>query len=666
AVFFPIVFVEGVAGQLFRDQALTVVFALLMSLLVALFVIPMLAARGDETRSPPTLRTLLRRYGVGLIALLVMPGLGFVAARSQGTMRTAIASAVPLLAVVLPLLLGPRPDPALSGFGRFSQRVLGFWLGTVLLLGALLLGAASLLLWPLTKLFDISYRALEALYPRILTRALRLRAPILLGALLLLVTAAWRTGRLGNELLPAVHQGEFYLDAFLPRDATVERTDEVLQKIEGAIHALADVERTFLASGVDKKELNDSDQGEHSARILVTLRQVRDRATQEERVREQIRGIVRLHPDVRSFRFANPSVLAFNAPVVVEVFGRDILQLRRVCDRVQEVMARVPGLRDVRSTLQRGNSEVSIKLDRDKLAALKLEARMVTGLVQNKVQGAIPTLFAERERKIDMLVRVDRAGLHTLPQLLELNVNPNGNPPIPLASVAELHRREGPSEIRRIGNLRGAEVQATLSGFDLGHTHEALEVELSGLDLPRGVTLRVGGQKEEKERSLHSLTMALLLAVFLVYIVMASQFESLVQPFVILLTLPLAFVGVIFTLETLAMPLSVIVFLGAIVLAGIVVNNAIILIDQINQLRAAGQDKLRAIVDGSTRRLRPVLMTTMTTVLGLLPLTGWMGSGEGVELRAPMAVVVVTGLSVATLLTLVVIPVVYSLTDRKA
>ena len=482
---------------------------------------------------------------------------------------------------------------------------------------------------------------------------------------MLLGLASWRATHLGNELLPEVRQGEFFLDSFLPRDATVERTDQVMREIEASVGQLAEVDKTFLASGVDKQELNDSDQGEHSSRILITLRPTGDRVAQEQRVRDAIREVLRQQPDVQSFRFARPSVLAFNAPVVIEIFGRDVLQLRKVSERIKELMETVPGLRDVRSTLQRGNTEIAIRFDRDKLAALGLETRAVTAMIQNKVQGDIPTLFAERERKIDMMVRLDRGELHTITQLLAVNVNPKGNPPMPLGSIASLHRKEGPSEIRRIGNLRGAEVHATLSGFDLGSSQERLELALADFDLPKGVSARLGGQKEEKDESLHSLTMALLLAIFLVYVVMASQFENMVQPFIILLTLPLALVGVVFTLELLGIPLSVVVFLGGIVLAGIVVNNAIILIDQINHLRSAGKAKLAAIIEGAQIRLRPVLMTTATTVLGLLPLTGWIGGGEGLELRAPMAIVVISGLTVSTLLTLLIIPVVYSIVDRK-
>ncbi|MHC4515203.1 MAG: efflux RND transporter permease subunit [Planctomycetota bacterium] len=607
AVFFPIVFVEGVAGQLFHDQALTVVYALLMSLVVALFVIPMLATR-----------------------------------RVPGEFE--------------------RPG---SKAGNALQAVTSRGMALVVRLVGLLGKLLWLVLLPFAVCFDFCYRNVTGVYPGLLRTALRHRLAVVVIALALLALAISRIQKLGNELLPQVNQGELFVDTFLSRDATVERTDSVMSQMEREIHGLSDVRSTFLACGVDKEELNDSDQGEHSARTLVRLVDTRNRARQEENVRRSIREIVRRYPEVVSFRFARPSVLSFSAPIVVEVFGEDLFDLRRACQEVEEAVRKVPGLRDVRSTLQRGNTELSIRLDRDKLAALGLDSGQVARILQNKIQGDVPTLFQERERKIDMRVRLARSAVTNMSRLLAINVNPKGQPPIPLSSVASVQRREGPSEIRQISQRRGAEVQATLTGFDLGSAQDRVAGALVGLRLPRGIKATIGGQKAEMERGLGDLLMALLLAVFLVYIVMASQFESLVQPLVILVTLPLALVGVIFTLEWLDTPLSVVVFLGAIVLAGIVVNNAIILIDQINRLRAEGTDKLTAIVEGARIRLRPVLMTTVTTVLGLLPLTGWLFAGEGLELRAPMAITVVCGLTVSTILTLVVVPVVYSLSDRR-
>ena len=640
AVFFPIVFIEGVAGQLFRDQALTVVYALLMSLLIALFVIPMLATRGKGSGATAEKLQIeaCPRAAAGLGGTLAWPLL-FLGWLLKFLCTTAV---VWTLRAIL-----------FSGGGSG-------WL-------------LRLCLRPVLFVFEICYRAAATIYPGTLAAALHRRTLVVLIASGLLALSLWRLPELGNEMLPEVHQGEIYLDAFLPRDATVERTDQSLRAIEKKIATLADVDSTFLASGVDKEELNDSDRGEHSARILIRMKPSDAKVAQERRVRTDVREIVRAHPEIKTHRFARPSILSFTAPLIVEVYGRDLFALRKVCAQIEESLLGVPGLRDVRSTLQRGNPEISIKLDRDKVAALDLETRSITDILRTKVQGDVPTRLTERERKIDIRVRSDRRELGTIGALEQVNINPRGLPAIPLASVATIRKLEGPSEIRRLGNLRGAEIQAAYSGFDLGTIQDRVGAKLNELRLPRGITARIGGQKEDMEQSLRSLTMALLLAVFLVYIVMASQFESLVQPLVILVSLPLAMVGAILTLDLLGIPLSVIVFLGAIVLAGIVVNNAIILIDQINRLRAQGAAKHDAILRGAQIRLRPVLMTTLTTVLGLLPLTGWLGSlpllggtGEGLELRAPMAITVIAGLITSTMLTLVVVPVVYSLSDRKS
>jgi HAE1 family hydrophobic/amphiphilic exporter-1 len=306
------------------------------------------------------------------------------------------------------------------------------------------------------------------------------------------------------------------------------------------------------------------------------------------------------------------------------------------------------------------------------MSALGIDSGVVARILSTKVLGDVPTRFAERDRKIDMRVALARAELDRVQRLLDVNVNPRGNPAIPLQSVAEARILEGPSEIRRLGNTRGAEIQAAVQGFDFGSVQAAVEELIATVPTPPGLEVRIGGQKDEMAASMRSVYLALALAIFLVYVVMASQFESLVQPFVILCSLPLAFVGVIFALRALEVPVSVIALLGGIVLAGIVVNNAIILVDQINKLRAEGLPKLDAIVEGGRTRLRPVLMTTLTTVLGLLPLTGWLqglpllGGAEGIELRAPLAITVVAGLVSSTLLTLLVIPCVYSLSDRRA
>lgn len=242
-------------------------------------------------------------------------------------------------------------------------------------------------------------------------------------------------------------------------------------------------------------------------------------------------------------------------------------------------------------------------------------------------------------------------------------INPDGEIPIPLEAVATLKVKEGPSEIRRVDQQRTAVITANIGGRDLRSVSEDIFQLLRDTEMPDDFTFNLAGQNKEMETSLDSLKLALALAIFLVYIVMASQFESLIHPFVIIFTIPLALIGVFLFLYLIGVSLSIVVFLGMIMLAGIVVNNAIVLVDYINQLRARGLEKFEAIIEGGKIRLRPILMTTSTTVLGLLPMA--LGMGDGAEIRTPMAITVIVGLITSTILTLIVIPTVYSIVDRK-
>ncbi|MCB9890558.1 MAG: efflux RND transporter permease subunit [Planctomycetes bacterium] len=616
AVFLPIVFVEGIAGQLFRDQALAVVFSLLVSLLVALFLLPMLASRGDTS--------------LGTVAV----------------------------------------SPPRSRLARSSAAVLGLGRSAV---HSVALGLGWLFRLPVT-LFHAVYAPIERLYPPILNGALRARWAVVLLAFASFGVAILRLPSLGSEVLPEVHQGEFQVLAFLARDVDVERTDDVITPIEQAIRKIDGVERTFLTVGVDPEELRSSEEGKHSARIHVVLTKTTgDMEALEERVRGDIRELIAREPAILNSRFQAPTLFTISTPVSVEIYGHDLTQLRVATERVTVLLDSLPEIRDVRATLARGNTEVVVRFDRDKLSRLGLEIGEASRRLATMVRGEVPTQYPEREKKIDIRVRLDPAELEGVQKLELLDLATNGAAPIPLGSIASLQLKEGPSEIRRLGGRRAAEVQGAVAGLDVGKVQDRVAMLLHDLELPSGVETAIGGQREEMEKSRDSMIQALLLAVFLVYVVMAAQFESLMQPLIILFSVPLALTGVVFALDALGIPVSVVVFLGVIMLAGIVVNNAIVLLDRINQERVAGKPVLTAIRDGATVRLRPVLMTTLTTVLGLLPLTGWIsfrlfgGAGEGVELRAPMAITVIAGLVFSTILTLVVIPCVYAIVirDRK-
>ena len=641
AVFAPIVFVHGIAGQIFGDQAVTVVWSLLVSLLVAITFIPMLASRGwlageasgASQVSPPPIRADLS-WSWGRLA----PNLLLVTGRS------------------LLWLLG-----LLTFLGGAVFKGLGI--------------LCSLLLKPVHGLFDFLWGAVERSYPAVIRGALRMPVLVVLTAVALSAVAAWRVPGLGLELLPEIRQGEFTLYTTLGVGTPLESTEQVMSRLEQRVRALPGVQATALTVGVEKDTLTRDIEGKHTARLTVRVAPLAVADGREEALLSEVRALVASEPAVRSIDVRRPTPFALDAPITVEILGHDLEKLEDVAAEVFRRISSIPGIEDVRSTVRPGHPEARISFDREKTLQYGLDLDQVSRLVRDQVLGNVSTRFDEGDEKIDVRVQGDEVLLASLDQVLDLVVNPGAATPVELRSVASIERVQGPAEIRRMGNTRAVLVTASGGGLDLGGLNRQIESQLASMTPPEDVTVQLGGQKRELDEAQSSLRFALFLAVFLVYVVMACQFESLVQPLIVLVTVPLALVGVVFTLDLLQVPISVTVFLGVILLAGIVVNNAIVLIDRVNQQRAAGRGVTEALADAGATRLRPILMTTATTVLGLLPLTGWfenvpglslLSSGEGAEIRAPMAITVIAGLTVSTLLTLVVIPAVYALVYRRA
>ncbi len=662
AVFFPIVFVEGVAGQLFQDMSLTIVFSLVVSLLVALFVIPMLATRalsqpareaGANLRERfPFLRfTVLERFRRLHQRIGRVERQGFGAWCRRWLLRLLfIWLPLPALAhllawLLLMLLIG------LLQAGTYLVR----WLGLVV---GLILRLLRPLLSPLRRALDW----LIGVYPGWLRRVLRHRTLTVAIALGLLGLTLLIMPRLGRELIPELHQGEFYVDCVLPLGTALEKTAAVVTPIAGQLQELPQVEQVSAMVGSETTTANNPEAGEHYARLTVRLREGQDFVTAQEPVIAAIRAQVRDIPDLQ-LRLRYPTLFSFAAPIQVVVQGYTLDTLRTLAGRIEAELDGIEGLTDINNTLQSGHPEVQVVYDRNRLAYHNLNLYDVAALVRDKVLGKVSTRFRDREERIDIRVMVEEEDRGNVSQLAELVVNPGRGDPISLSSVAAIDIVEGPSEIRRLDRQRSAVITANLAGLSLSEAGAAITQRLQQLDLPFGFRASLRGQSEEMQHSLNSLLFALLLAVFLVYLVMASQFESLLHPFIIIFAVPLAFVGVALLLLVLQIPVSVVVFLGAIMLVGIVVNNAIVLVDYINLLRERGLERLEAIVQAAQVRIRPILMTTLTTVLGLLPLAiGW---GEGAEIRAPMALTVIGGLLSSTLLTLVVVPVLYSIFDIR-
>jgi HAE1 family hydrophobic/amphiphilic exporter-1 len=363
------------------------------------------------------------------------------------------------------------------------------------------------------------------------------------------------------------------------------------------------------------------------------------------------------------YEFSRPALLSFASPLQIEISGFDLDSLERVSRAVIAEMSASDRFADIKTTVERGNPEIQIIFDQERAAKLGLAVRDIANRVVANVRGELATRYTWRDKKIDVLVRSVDTRHSSIEEIRRLIVNPTSDRPVTLDAVAEVKIAQGPSEIRRVAQERVAIITANFAYGDLGAAAAEAGAIVNRVPMPEGVSALVSGQSEEMDESFKSMQFALILAIFLVYLVMASQFESLIHPFVILFTIPLALVGAVLALYITGTTINIVALIGVIMLAGIVVNNAIVLVDLINQLRAQGVERIEAIMEAGSARLRPILMTSLTTALGLLPMA--MGFGQGSEVRTPMAITVIGGLVVSTMLTLVVIPVVYSLMDRK-
>ncbi|MCZ6779027.1 MAG: efflux RND transporter permease subunit [Acidobacteria bacterium] len=607
AVFLPVVFVEGIAAQIFRDLALTVSFSLIASLAVALTLIPVLSAVGSGKRPTPVGGVSGDRLGASV---------RFGAAGVRG-IRMGLA-----------------------------------WIGDSLATAAR----------PATATFDRALGLVSRAYPVVLRSALRSRGLIVVSALFLLLATFGMARGLGLDLIPPLSQGEFSFQVVLPEGTPLNATDRFMQKMERSLESDPRVaSRSTVIGGAGMSLTRTGLEGENVARLLVRMQPDASRSD-EQQVAEALRRHLETSRAVR-VKLERPTVFTIRTPIEVEVYSDDLDELRAASGVLKQGLEAVEGLVDVKSTSDGGSPELQVRFDREQLALLGLDLFEVAGTLRQKVQGEVATRLTEGDREIGIRVRSLAVGEASVEDVGNLIIGDRNGIPIRLKTVAEIELREGPAEIRRIGQKRASVLTASLLGRDMGSAAAEVRQRIRDTPLPPGVVAGLSGQEEERQRSLQSLLLALGLALFLVYLVMASQFESLLHPFVVMFTVPLGGVGAVAALALTGTSLSVVTLIGAVMLAGIVVNNAILLIDTVNQRRRAGAGREDALVQAGLSRLRPILMTSSTTILGLLPMA--LGLGEGAELRAPLAITVIGGLSVASVLTLIIIPVVYSLFDRK-
>ncbi|MGQ9560395.1 MAG: efflux RND transporter permease subunit, partial [Candidatus Oleimicrobiaceae bacterium] len=350
--------------------------------------------------------------------------------------------------------------------------------------------------------------------------------------------------------------------------------------------------------------------------------------------------------------------------VSVDVRGYDLQTAQQLALQVSRAIAQVKGITDTQISREQGSPEGVIRIDRDKASALGLSVSDIGDALQTAIGGTYASYFREGGKEYRILVRLREEDRGNLADLLDLTVLNNRGEQVVLRNVVQVGPREGPVRLERKDQERIITISANFTGRAMGSVVADIRQALRTIPVPRDFTLQFGEEYEEQQKAFRELMVSLLLALLLIYMVMAGQFESLRDPFVVLFSIPMALIGVTVTMLLTGTTFTMQAFIGCIMLAGIVVNNAIILVDYTNQLRRKhGTSLHEAIRLSGSRRLRPILMTTLTTVLGLLPLS--LGLGEGGEAQAPLARVVIGGLLSSTLVTLVLVPVVYSLFEEK-
>ena len=573
AVFIPIVFVEGIAGQLFRDQALTVTFSLLASLVVSFTLIPMLASLGEKK----------------------------------------------------------------SGATETNEKNNGF--------------RGETLGW------------FSVFYEKLLRRILNFKWLTIGCAIVVLLLSLRLLSGIPTSLIPQMSEGEFYFDVRLPEGTALPTTNQVLAEMEMAAMAHPGVNKVYTSVGSRNVSggLSLKTKDENLGQVSIVINDRVDHSL-ETQVIEELRAIYNKLPQA-DVKFGRPSFFSLKTPLEMLFFGEDIAAMREYSMRLLPMIEKVEGLVDIQASLEAGNPELMIQFDREKLAHLGFSVQQVAETLSQRVSGSVVSRFQQPDRQIDIRLRNREQDRDSQSDIENIVIGEVGGRPVTLKAVAEIISAQGPASIDRIQQSRVAIIAANLKQRNLTDVIAELRQLVLDNPPPDGVSFEFGGQNKEMEQSFNSLLFAVLLAIFLVYLIMAATFEHVGHPLVILFTLPLALIGVIIGLYLTNYAISVISMIGGLFLVGVVVNNAIVLVDAINQARRSGMVKYEAIVSASKSRLRPILMTTFTTVLGLLPMA--IGFGEGAELRAPLAVVVSFGLIVATGLTLLIIPATYLIVPSR-
>lgn len=504
-------------------------------------------------------------------------------------------------------------------------------------------------------------------YGKLLDKILKVKWVVILIGFILAGASFLLIPTIGSEFMPQTQSREFVMELKLSEGTKLERTEATVKNIEAILHEYLgeNLDKTYSHAGpsnVFSSGQSSVFQGENTAEIKVILAENSTLTADQviETMDQLTNNIENLEVSFSKEETALQSILGSDeAPLVVEIAGVEMDELENLTNEVRNRISTIPGIYNIQTSIEDGAPEVEVVIDRIRAGLYNLNINTVVSQLQDQLQGKNAGQLEQGGEMRDITIKLPETPLSDLGNM---NIR-SGNQIYRLTEVAELKEGVSPREIYRRNQNRIARVSAQLEpGLALQHVAGEIRNATSDITLPADYSIRVTGDEEKRQESMAGLGFALILSIVLVYMVMASQFESLIHPFTVILTIPFAITGSLLTFFILGRPLNIMALIGIIMLAGIAVNNSIILIDRINQLIREGMSRKDAIIYAGQQRIRPILMTSLTTILALLPLT--IGMGESASLRSPMALAVIGGMITSTLLTLVVIPCVYDVLDR--
>ena len=512
----------------------------------------------------------------------------------------------------------------------------------------------------IATVLDRCYEKIESGYKKLLDIALSRRIWAVIVSVIIFVFALASIPLVGAEFLPEIDEGQFLISISAPIGTNLEDMEAIIIKIEKKLMDIPEIETIF--SSIGGQRIIGAQGNTASISCVLKKQDHRQRSTQQiaDEVRNRIFDVPGAEKAVHVLSSMSLGELGGGA-ISVNVKGDDLYTLKGIGDDISNIIGRIDGIEEVKSSMEEGIPEVQIRVDRTRASQYGLTAAQIASAIHSVASGVNATKFKYEGNEIDVIISGDSTAKQSIANLEQIMISTPTGFNVPLGQVANVIVDRGPFTINREGQVRIVTISAQILGRDLGSIAKDVEESLQYYNMPDGYSYEIGGENKEMIKAFKELGLVLILAIILVYMILAAQFESLINPLIIMVSVPLGLSGGIIALVITRTALSVPAYIGFIILAGIVVNNAIVLIDYILILQSQGQDIKNAILKAGPIRLRPVLMTALTTILGLIPLA--FGGGEGSEMEAPLAITVIGGLTISTVLTLVFIPIMYSLIE---